>query len=159
MAFARWSARRSFEGNWMGVNTGFVVADHADAQRVCNSRSPKDDFPGFDAKGIDTVKLGRLQALLSGREFKPSFMADTCCSGGEDGPWVHEVPTDLVQRLGGLSPEGLQQLAEQLAATEEFSVKYVTWSSEAVLWVLQRLTALCKRADDEGKAVFMWRCL
>jgi hypothetical protein len=42
----------------MDVLTDFVVADCADAQRVCDSACPSQDYAGLDAKGIDTVKLG-----------------------------------------------------------------------------------------------------
>jgi hypothetical protein len=92
----------------MGVLTDFVVADCADAQRVCNSDCPSQDFVGLDAKGVDTVKLGALHAVLTGGQFDPLFMANAVCTGGEDGPWVIEVPNDMVQRLAALDAQQLR---------------------------------------------------
>jgi hypothetical protein len=143
----------------MGVLTDFVVANRGDAQRVCNSTCPSQEFAGLDAKGIDMVKLGELHALLTGGTVNRSFMGKSICSGGEDGPWVFEVPPDLVQRLVCLDTRQLVSVGERWAATEEFSPKYDNWPTEAVQQVLRDLAALCKRANDEGKAVLMWMCL
>jgi hypothetical protein len=144
----------------MGVLADFVVADRDDARRVCDSDCPNREFAGLDAKGIDTVKLGALHAILTGGQFDPSFMVDACvCSGGEGGPWVFEVPADLVQRLADFNARQLHAVGAQWAATEEFSAKYENWPAEAVEQVLGDLAALCKRAVEEGKAILMWICL
>jgi hypothetical protein len=144
----------------MGVLTDFVVMDRLDAQRVCESDCPCRDFAGMDAKGIDTVKLGTLYAVLTGKEFDPLFMmGGSLCSGGEEGPWVFEVPTDLVRRLVDLTAKQLQSVAAKWAATEEFSPKYDHWPAEAVRQILEELAALCTRAVSEKKEVLMWMCL
>jgi hypothetical protein len=143
----------------MGVLTDFVVMARTDAQRVCDSHCPSQDFAGLDAKGIDTVKLGTLHAVLIGGEFDPSFMSGSLCSGGEDGPWVFEVPSDLVERLARLNAKELRAVAAKWAATEEFSPKYDNWPVEAVRQVLYEMAALCRRAVSEKKAVLMWMCL
>jgi hypothetical protein len=143
----------------VGVLTDFVVTDLGNAQRVCDSDCPSQEFAGLDAKGIDTVKLGTLNALLVGGEFDPAFMNGLLCSGGEDGPWVIEVPPDLVRRLAALTAEQLGSVGEKWAATEEFSPKYDNWQAEAVQQVLRELASLCTQATDEGKAVLMWMCL
>ena len=88
----------------MGVLTDFVVADRNDARRVCDASCPSRDFAGQDAKGIDTVKLGKLYAVLMGGEYDPSFISEPLCAGGDEGPWVFEVPLDLVRRLASLAP-------------------------------------------------------
>lgn len=142
----------------MGVLTDFVVADLAEAQTVCDSSCPCQDFDGFDAKGIDTVKLGTLHAILRGEVY--SHSGDTVlCSGGEDGPWVFEVPPELMQRLAALTAQQLEVTARTWAATEEFSPRYDDWPLEAVQEVLNELAALCKRAVTQGKSVLMWMCL
>jgi hypothetical protein len=143
----------------MGVLTDFVIADRLDAQRVCDSLCPSQDFPGLDAKGIDTVMLGTLHAILTGGEYDASFISDTLCSGGDDGPWVFEVPPDLVQRLAKLDATELASAGKQWAATEEFSPKYGNWPVEAVQQVLKELATLSKQAGGEGKAILMWMCL
>jgi len=89
----------------------------------------------------------------------PTFISDSLCDGGEDGPWVFEVPPDLVQRLASLAPHQLAEASVKWAATDEFSPRYSKWPTEAVQQVLSNLTALCKQAVGDGKAVLMWMCL
>ncbi|MBO0698606.1 MAG: hypothetical protein J2P46_09440 [Zavarzinella sp.] len=143
----------------MGVLTDFVVVDHKHARRVLKSACPSRDFGGLDAKGIDTVKLGTLHAVLVGGEYDPSFMTDCLHSGGVEGPWVFEVPDDLVQRLAQLSPRQLVAAGKKWAVTEEFSPKFENWPAEAVQQVLGDLADLCRRAAAEGKPVLMWMSL
>ncbi len=143
----------------MGVLTDIVVADRGAAQRVCDSDCPSREFVGLDAKGIDTVKLGTLNAILVGGEFDPAFMSEPLCSRGEEGPWVLEVPSDLVRRLATLTAQELELIGEQWAATEEFSPQYDYWPIEAVQQILQEIAALCKQARHEDKALLMWMCL
>lgn len=143
----------------MGVLSDFVVAGLADAPRVCASNRPGHDFAGLDARGIDTVKLATLHAILTGGEVDPSFMSDTLCSSGDDGPWVFEVPTDLVQRLAQLDAPERGAVGAAWASTEEFSPRYDDWPAEAVQQVLEDLAALCRRTAAEGEALLLWMCL
>ena len=144
----------------MGVLTDFVVADRGDAQRVFDAACPSEEFSGLDAKGIDPVKLGTLYALLTGTEFNPSFISgDPLASGGDEGPWVMEVPPDLVQRLARLDAKGVATAAAKWANTEEFSPKYDNWPAEAVHEVLAELAKLCAKAVAAKKGVLMWMSL
>ncbi len=142
----------------MGVLTDFVVADRGDARRVCDSPNPSREFGGLDGKGIDTVKLGTLHALLKGGEFDPAIH-DSVCEGGEEGPWVFEVPPDLVRRLAGMTPTRLTEAGKKWAATDEFSPRYDNWPAERVQEQLADLAGICRRAAGEGKAVLMWMSL
>ncbi len=140
----------------MGVLTDVVVADRSHARRVLKSDCPNRDFDGVDAKGLDTVKLGSLHAILTGIEYEPGFMSDTLCSRGRNGPWVHEMPTDMVLLLAALKPRPLATVGKMWAAIEEFSPEFDDWPAGEVQQLLKELVALCKRAVDEGKAVLVW---
>ena len=139
--------------------TDLVAADRLEAQRVCDAVCPSQEFGGLAAKGIDTVKLGTLYAVLTGGELDPTFISESLCDGGEDGPWVFEVPPDLVQRLAGLTSQQLADVGAKWAVTEEFSPKYDNWPTEVVQELLVDIAKLCKKAVDEGKTVLMWMCL
>jgi hypothetical protein len=148
-------------GTWMGVLTDFVVADPADASRVGNSACPSRDFAGMDAKGIETVKLGRLSANLAGEPYDRSFMGASALryETSEDGPWVFELPPTFVHPLVGLDAEELRSAAISRPETEGFSPKYGRWSADIVQTLLEELAALCRRAAAEDKAVLMWMSL
>jgi hypothetical protein len=144
----------------MGVLTDFVVADHKDAQTVCDAAYPSEEFSGLEAKGIDPVKLGTLYAVLTETEFDPSFISgDPLASGGDEGPWVVEVPPDLVQRLAKLDTKQLAAAAAKWAMTEEFSRQHDNWPAEAVHEVLVELAKLCTKAVAARKSVLMWMSL
>ena len=143
----------------MGVLTDIVAVDRRLSRRVFKSACPAREFDGLDARGIDQVKLGTLRAVLTGGEYDPSFMSGSLHSGGEDGPWVFEVPEDLVRRLAALTAGQLAAAGTKWAAAEEFSPEYADWPAEAVQQVLTALAGLCKRAVRENKPVLMWMSL
>jgi len=124
----------------MGVLTDFVAVPRGEAAVVCASLCPSRDFDGMDAKGIDTIKLATLYALLTDGEYDPSFMNDRLCSGGDDGPWVFEVPPTLVDRLAVLRDEQFVSVASRWATTDELRLE--GWPPDAVrkTWVVSGLT-------------------
>ena len=139
--------------------TDFVIADVEDARIVCDSVCPSREFNGMDAKGIDTVKLGTLYALLTNTQFDPSTIGNPLCDGGDEGPWVIEVRNDLVHRLTNLDASGIEAAATEWAKTEEFSPQYDNWPAEDVLEVLSDLAKLCHQAVAAKKSVLMWMSL
>ena len=143
----------------MGVLTDFVAVKRDEAEIVCQSLNPSKDFAGIDAKGIDTVKMGTLYAILMGVKADPAFMSDFVCQASEDGPWVSEVPQDMARKLAELAPTELRSIGARWATTEEFTMEYGGWPPEAVHQVLQNLAMMCTRALSESKVVFMWMCL
>jgi hypothetical protein len=144
----------------MGVLTDFVVTSRSEIQRVCDSDNPSKEFAGLEAKGIDTVKLGTLHAILVRTEFDPSFMnGDPLASGGDDGPWVVELPADLVQRLAALDAKQIGDAAAKWGKTEEFSPQYDNWPPEEVHEILKGIANLCAKAIAARKSVLIWMAL
>ena len=143
----------------MGVLTDFVAVKRDEAEIVCQSLNPSKDFAGIDAKGIDTVKMGTLYAILTGVKADPAFMSDFVCQASEDGPWVSEVPRDMAQKLAELAPTELRSIGARWAVTEEFTREWGGWPPEAVQHFLQELAIMCAHAVSESKVVFMWMCL
>lgn len=140
--------------------TDFVIADRKDARRVCDSACPSEEFNGLGGKGIDPVKLRTLYAVLTNSEPGTSFATDVpLCDGGEEGPWVIEVPNDLVQRLAKLDAKQIDSVAAKWAKTEEFSPKYDNWPPKAVHDVLSDLAKLCAQAAAAKKSVLLWMSL
>ncbi len=144
----------------MGVLTDFVIANRSDAQKVCDSACPARDFSGLDAKGFDPVKLGTLYAIVIGADIDPSTVGvPPLATGGDEGPWVTEVPPHLVEQLARLDAKRIAQVANDWAKTDEFSPQYDHWPLKAVHDVLDDLARLCVRAAAEKKSVLMWMSL
>lgn len=146
----------------MGVLTDFVVVPRDAAEAVGQSHCPYEEFDGIDAKGMDTVKLAILDAVLTDAAFDPRFMsADACLYGvGQTGgPWVFEVPAALVSRLAALEGATLTRAGEAWAASEEFSPEFEDWPTEAVHQKLEQLVALAQRAIAQKKSLLMWMSL
>src|SRR5262249_15187733 len=114
-----------------------------------------------EAKGIDTVKLTKLHSVLTAQPFDPKFIGSDALrfEASEDGPWVFQVPADLVGRLAQLGAGELTSVANEWSKIEEFSAKYDNWPAAAVHVVLTGLTALCRKAVAENKVVFLWMSL
>jgi|HubBroStandDraft_6_1064221.scaffolds.fasta_scaffold337458_1 hypothetical protein len=145
----------------MGMLIDIVVADPADAPRVGASTCPSREFTGVEAKGIDTVKLTKLHSVLTGRPFDPKFIGNDALrfDASEDGPWVFEVPADLVGQLAQLGAGELTSVANEWSKIEEFSAKYDNWPAAAVHEMLIGLMVLCRKAVAENKVLFMWMSL
>lgn len=143
----------------MGVLTDFIVANALEAKRLGEQR---EDFDGLDAKGIDQVQMGTLYALLTKTEYDPSFlMSDESLAYtvSDDGPWVHVIPQDMVQRLAMISTTEMHEIGDAWFQTEEFDPQYSSWSREDIAEFLLQIQQLAKHAISEGKKLFMWTCL
>lgn len=104
----------------------------------------------MDGKGIDPiVMLTTLWSLLAGvpyDELAPADFADVAV-GGEDGPWITELPAQLRDALADSDDGRLRDTAQQWVLTEEFGLPT---SADDVLPFLRELIALARRARDSG---------
>lgn len=138
----------------MGIMTDFVIADPADAERVCESGPSEPEFEWFEAKGIDGHQVAVLLAAASGRPFDPTAplprsLLFSLAMGGEDGPAVYQVPPELVERLASLDPAGLAVVADRWAADPSGVGR------DGAAYMVPGLAALCRRAREQGKAVLL----
>jgi hypothetical protein len=146
----------------MGVLTDFVVAHASDAQKVCESLNPSQEFSGIDAKGVGQVGMGTLYAILTHTDCDPDFMmADESflCTGSDDGPWVQLVPEEMTARLAGITESEIPALADEWGNTEEFQPEYSSWAREDIVTFLRQISELSRKAQAEKKSLLMWTCL
>ena len=139
----------------MGVLSDLVVAPPGDAERIGRARAPAAEFGGLDIKGIDSVKVGMLHSILTGRPFKqllPEY--NPVFAGSDEGPWVFRLPADLVTRLASLAGEDKQLVVRQWAATREFALD--RWPAGAVARAFDGIAALAQQAEDAGHSLFLW---
>ena len=134
----------------MGLLTDFVIADPAEAERVCASDPTDGRFAWFQAKGMDIPRVGHLYAALLGQPYAPSLVPFTVLAVGDDeGPVVYALPDDLIRRLAALDPAADGEVARRWAATDPLT------SEESNRRVIDGLRGLCAEAARRGKAVLL----
>jgi hypothetical protein len=142
----------------MGVLTDIVVVDSEQAEDVLNAQVPSESFPGFDAKGLDQIKLASLRAILTNEDYDAAWAEHIPLVAGEDnseGPWVYELPEDIVATLADLPEADEPRVAADWAATDELA----DWSPELVRDMLHELARCARRAALANKRLLMWVCL
>lgn len=139
----------------MGILCDLVVAPAGDGERIAASLSPARTFGGIDIKGIDPVKFGTLHSMVTGRPFKELFaLYDPVAMAGDEGPWVFQIPTDLITRLAALDETESAALSRRWAATEEFVAD--RWAEGDVTTALGAISSLSRRAVESRQSVFLW---
>jgi hypothetical protein len=139
----------------MGMLVNVVVADAEDAGSIIESEKPVEEWKGFEAKGLDQAKFAMLHALLSGELFDDAL--DECgplYSASDEGPWLMKLPDDSVAQLAELDEDALDEVGEELAATEEFEED--GWSVDEVKGFVTALADLAGVARAQGRAMFVW---
>ena len=72
----------------------------------------------------------------------------------DEGPWLMKLPDDSVAHLAELDEDALDQVGEELAATEEFEED--GWSVDEVRGIVTALADLAGVARAQGRAMFVW---
>ncbi|GAC1335607.1 MAG: hypothetical protein NVSMB14_03030 [Isosphaeraceae bacterium] len=140
----------------MALLADFIVADSSTAKSVGESTIPFRDQGGLETKGIDTVKLGTLDAILSRTQFNPQRFDDSLIyEVSKDGPWVFLVSPDFVARLALVQEFKLSPIALEWWKTEEFSSRFSRWTAEEVEQVLRDLAVLARLAVAESQSLLM----
>jgi hypothetical protein len=137
----------------MGILTDIVIASRHDAGRVAASTSPLADFDGFDAKGLDTVKLGTLANLLRDEPAAdaPAESVPFLAGNQDQGPWVFEVPPHVVSGLADLASSDELRVGDAWAKTDEFD----RVPSAHVRALLGQLVQLAKRARSSSASMLV----
>lgn len=142
----------------MGVLSELVVAPAGEAERVAQAQVSSQTVGGIDINGVDSVKFGTLHSILTGRSFEELLpLYEPVVTVSEDGPWVFQIPTELVTRVAALDDAGMADVARQWAATEEFVLD--CWAEDEVASALSALSSLSNRAIESGQALFLWLSL
>jgi hypothetical protein len=155
----------------MGVLTDYFSApsDEAAATAIDRVGGPalptagSPVLPPFDAvqmKGIDPyINLGTLESILTGLDYD-AIVADPNHAGliaqrDDDGPWVCAVSATLQEALATADSAQLARAAVPWSQTEEFHGA----APESLMWVLEQLADLARRATANGHRLYCWACL
>jgi len=139
----------------MDVSTNIVIGNLSDIEEIGEASWPIENWRGIEIRGIDTVKMATLHTILTGQTFDEAYGEYLLAyEASEQGPWVAKIPNDPMERLAELKDEVLEQIGEELAATEEFERD--GWPVEEVQLFLTELASLAGIAIVQRKAMFIW---
>jgi len=132
-----------------------VIADAEDIESIGESFRPVEDWTGLEVQGIDPPKLATLHSMLTGESFDEAI-ADFYCvyAASDEGPWVIQAPDVLIGKLAELEEQALEEIGEELAATEEFEM--AGWPVEEVQNLLGELVQLANAALEQGFTMLVW---
>ena len=138
----------------MGILTNIIAAEDDEVPAIGESLHPVDDWSGIEKRDIDTAKIATLHSLLTGDLFDEATYHYDPVYVSSEGVLVLRLADEVTERLAELEEEALEQIANELAATEVFEEE--DWELEAIFDMLAELSDLARLADSQGQALFVW---
>jgi len=140
-----------------------IAATAEEAEAIMSTPGHANVWPTLEARTVDQIKLASLAFILEGKP--PENEAVTAyvkgfrklANGGEEGPWIDLVPSDLVEGLALLSDDQIAAAAKAWASTE--AAKRDRWNAKDVEPLLRELSAFAGSARAQQREVLLWACL
>lgn len=139
----------------MAILTQFIAAEDDEIEAIGESLNPVEEWSGLQMRDVDTAKIATLHALLTGdlfdeavAHYEPIYVSEA------EGALVLRLADELAERLAALDDEVLDDVAAELAASEEF--EYAGWDGEAIAAMLADLADLARLAESQGQALLVW---
>lgn len=118
------------------------------------------DFPEGDRvqlDGITPLEAGALLAALRGGGDSVELISEFPLLTPQDGEaWTMGVPEDFIGLLAELDEASIPDIAGSFA---ELTVEELGWSADDASPVVADLSALARRAREEGMRMFLWNSL
>lgn len=139
----------------MGILTNIVAAEDDEIEAIGESLHPVDEWSGMERRSIDTAKIATLHSLLTGDLFDDAVAHyEPLYVSMAEGALVLRLTDEVTERLAALEDEALEQVAVELAATEEFEAE--GWEEDAIVDMMAELGDLARLAEAQGQALFVW---
>jgi hypothetical protein len=139
----------------MAILTNIIAAEDDEIEAVGESLNPVGEWSGIEMRDVDTAKIATLHSLLTGdlfddviARYEPVYVSNA------EGALVLRLADELTERLAEIDEGVLDDVAAELAATEEF--ESAGWEDEAIAAMLASLVDLARLADAQGQALFVW---
>jgi hypothetical protein len=141
----------------MEFMTNIVAAEEDEFTAIGESSCPLDEWSGIEAPGLDTVKVAILHCLLTGDPLQLALDLYEPVYVTESETVVLRIAEELLEKLAVLDEEALENVASELAASEDFESEQ--WEADDVLAQLTELADLAQLAESQGQALFVWMSL
>lgn len=141
----------------MEITTNIIAAEEDEYAAIGESNCPLDEWSGIETPGLDTGKIATIHTLLTGDSLQIALDLYEPVYVTENETVVLHIADELLEKLAILDEEGLEAIAGELAASEEFETEQ--WHVDDVLALLTDLVELAQLAESQGQALFVWMCL
>ena len=131
-----------------------LAAEEGEYPDIGESSGPLEQWSGIEAPGLDTVKIATLHSLMTGDSLQDSLDLYEPIYVSESDTIVLRIADGFLERLASIEEEGLESVASELVATEEFEREQ--WDPEDVLTQLTALAELAQLAESQGQLLFVW---
>lgn len=139
----------------MSVLTHILAAEDEEIEAIGESLNPIDEWSGIQMRDVDTAKIATLHSLLTGDLFDDAIAHyEPVYISAAEGALVLRFADELTERLAALDEDRLDDVAAELAATEEF--EDTGWADEAIAAMLAELADLARLAESQGQALLVW---
>ena len=138
----------------MGTLVNIVIADEDEAEAIGESNQPVDEWVGLEARDLDKSKFITLHCLLTGDGIEDAVYGYEPLYFIEDGPQVLRIPDEMTARLARYDDEALEEVVQELAATEDFEQSDL--AEEDIHAFMEEFAELSRKADAEEKTLFIW---
>ena len=138
----------------MPILTQIVAAAEEEIELLGETTNLLAEWSGIQMRDVDTGKIVTLHCLLTGDLLDDAdTLYEPVYISASESTLVLRFADELLERLAGLDEEMLDDIAAELAATEEFEA--TGWESEVVIAMLGSLVDLARLAESQGQAVFV----
>ena len=138
----------------MGTLVNIVIADEDEAEAIGESNQPVDEWVGLEARDLDKSKFITLHCLLTGDGIEDAVYGYEPLYFIEDGPQVLRIPDEMTARLARYDDEALEEVVQELAATEDFEQSDL--AEEDIHAFMEEFAELARKADTGEKTLFIW---
>lgn len=136
--------------------TCFVSADEDDLYSLAEALEPLNEWSGFSAPGVDTLKVATLHSVVANDSLHSALdlYEPSAVGGTEEQTLVLKLDPVLLDRLANVDEEDLEALAVELVETEAFEEEEI--QAEDVLAFLQACADLAQLAESQDQVIFVW---
>jgi hypothetical protein len=146
----------------MGVLSHLLIADVTEASTVASSDEPADTWRGFFCRGIDSIKLAALWAVVecgsADDRLDERLGAIRTLSNSDQGPWVDVVPQEmlaLLATIAAMEELELEAIADKWHSTDELK----DCDALHVLDLVRNIGDTAETAQLQKKGLLIWTSL
>lgn len=139
----------------MAILTQIIAAEEDEVESVGESLQPADEWSGITLRDLTIPRVATLHCVLTGDLFDDAFaLYEPIYISAAEGALVLRMADTLIARLAGIEEDALDEIATELAATEEY--EDTGWAEEEIAELIAGMAELARLAESQGQTLFIW---